>query len=282
MADEEKKDQPIIIIKKYVKGGGHHGGAWKVAFADFMTAMFAFFLVMWIVGQSDEVKNAVQGYFQDPVGYTKAVKMGLLKGGQGVLQGTPPGKGEGKDKLSLEERMKLEMEQLATRIRQAIDEMPGLNVLRDHMELEVTREGLRVQLIEGSSDVSFFKPGSSTLSLKGELILKTIAMEMNKLSNQLVIEGHTDASDYSRNEDYTNWELSADRANAARRAMETKLNPNQVYHVRGYADKKPRFIDNPSDPRNRRITILVLNRQIGKDASEDSYRAPIIMSKDNE
>lgn len=278
MADE-KKDQPIIIVKKNIKGGGHHGGAWKVALADFMTAMFALFLVMWLVNQSDTVKQAVQGYFQDPVGYTKAAKMGLLKGGKGVLRGQPPGKGNGIDQLSPEEMMQQEMEQLATQIRHAISEMPGLDVLRNHMQLEVTREGLRIQLIEGSSDVSFFKPGSATLSMKGELILKTIAMELQKLSNQLVIEGHTDASDLSQSEDYTNWELSADRANAARRAMETKLNPGQVYQVRGYADKKPRFKDDPYDPRNRRITILVLNRQIGNDNPGDSYESPIIMSQ---
>lgn len=279
MSDETKKDQPIIIVKKTIKGGGHHGGAWKVALADFMTAMFALFLVMWLVNQSDTVKQAVEGYFQDPVGYTKAAKMGLLKGGQGVLQGAPPGKGDGLDQLTPEERMRQEMEQLAAQIRQAISDMPGLDVLRNHIEIEVTREGLRVQLIEGSSDVAFFKPGSATLSLKGELILKTIAMELKKLSNQLVIEGHTDGADYSRSENYTNWELSADRANAARRAMETKLNPGQVFQVRGYADKKPRFKDRPNDPRNRRITILVLNRQLGTDDSEDTYTSPIIMSQ---
>ncbi|MEZ5360422.1 MAG: OmpA family protein [Candidatus Zixiibacteriota bacterium] len=278
MADD-KKDQPIIIVKKTIKGGGHHGGAWKVALADFMTAMFALFLVMWLVNQSDSVKQAVQGYFQDPVGYTKAAKMGLLKGGKGVLIGQPPGRGNGDDQLTPEEMMQKEMEQLAAQIRQAISEMPGLDVLRNYIELEVTREGLRIQLIEGSADVAFFKPGSSTLSLKGELILKTIAMELQKLSNQLVIEGHTDAADYSRSEDYTNWELSADRANAARRAMETKLNPGQVYQVRGYADKKPRFKDDPFDPRNRRITILVLNRQIGTEHPGDSYDSPIIMSQ---
>ena len=281
MADEAKKEQPIIIVKKNIIAGGHHGGAWKVALADFMTAMFALFLVMWLVNQSDQVKQAVQGYFQDPVGYTKAAKMGLLKGGIGVMPGASTSRGDGQDNVSADEKMRQEMEQLAARIKQVIDEMPGLNVLRNHMEIEVTREGLRIQLIEGSSDVSFFKPGSSTLSLKGELILKTIAMELSKLSNQLVIEGHTDASDFSRGEDYTNWELSADRANAARRAMETKLQPGQVYQVRGYADKKPRFKDNPHDPRNRRITILVLNRLTGKESPGDDYQAPIIMSGAN-
>lgn len=281
MADEEKKEQPIIVVKKIIKHGGHHGGAWKVALADFMTAMFALFMVMWLVNQTDEIKQAVQGYFQDPINFKKNYISGVFKGGMGVLEGSSISD-VSESTESLEEQLRKEMEELAARVRNAIDEMPGLNVLKDHVALEVTREGLRIQLIEGSEDVSFFKPGSPMLSLKGELILKTIAMELAKLPNQLVIEGHTDASDFARGEHYTNWELSADRANSARRAMmEGKLNSGQVYQVRGYAANKPRFKNNPRDPRNRRITILVLNRLTGKLAPGDDYQTPIIMSKDN-
>lgn len=281
MTEENKKEQPIIIVKKNIKHGGHHGGAWKVALADFMTAMFALFLVMWLVNQSDEVKQAVEGYFQDPVGYTKAYQAGLLKSGQGITKMGGSGPSRPSDSpLSVEEQLRQEMEDLAAHIRKTIDEMPGLNVLKNHIELEVTREGLRIQLIEGSDKINFFKPGSPVLSLKGELILKTIAMELGKISNQLVIEGHTDGVDPDKGEDYTNWELSADRANAARRAMmESKLHPGQVYQVRGYADNKLRIRDNPRDPRNRRITILVLNRITGETSPEDNYQAPIIMSK---
>lgn len=280
MTEDTKKNQPIIIVKKYSKHESHHGGSWKVALADFMTAMFALFLVMWIVNQTDEVKQAVEGYFKDPVGYTKAYQAGLLKGGQGVMK---MGAGADKQKSTetIEEQMKREMEELAQRLRSTIEEMPGLNVLKNHIELEVTREGLRIQLIEGSDQIRFFKQGSSVLSLKGELILKTIAMELGKLSNQLVIEGHTDGADPGRGEHYTNWELSADRANSARRAMmESKLNPGQVYQVRGYANNKLRIKDDPYDPRNRRITILVLNRFTGKPAPGDDYKAPIIMSRE--
>lgn len=275
---EENKKQPIIVVKKINKHGGHHGGAWKVALADFMTAMFALFLVMWLVNQSDEVKQEVQSYFQDPVAHEKAYKLKLFEKGSGLLKGSQTGPGENED-ISLEDKLKKEMEELAARIRTSLGEMPGLNVLKDHIAIEVTREGLRIQLIEGSEDINFFKTGSATLSIKGELILKTIAMELSKLSNQLVIEGHTDASDIGRHEDYTNWELSSDRANAARRAMITKLNNGQVYQVRGYADNKLRFKDDPYDPRNRRITILVLNRLTDKENPGDSYESPIIMSK---
>jgi chemotaxis protein MotB len=279
MSDENQKDRPIIVVKKIIKHGGHHGGAWKVALADFMTAMFALFLVMWLVNQSDEVKQEVQSYFQDPVAYTKASKLKLFDKGPGILKGSETGAGENDD-ISLEDKLKQEMEELAERIRKTLGEMPGLSILRDHIAIEVTQEGLRIQLIEGSEDVKFFKQGSPTLTIKGELILKTIAMELSKLPNQLVIEGHTDASDIGRHEDYTNWELSADRANAARRAMSTKLTKGQIYQVRGYADNKLRFKDDPYDPRNRRITILVLNRLTGKQNPGDSYESPIIMSKE--
>ena len=163
-----------------------------------------------------------------------------------------------------------------------IDDMPGLNVLRNHIQVEKTSEGLSIQLIEGSENIDFFKTGGSLLSVKGELILKTIAMELSKLPNQLVIEGHTDASDLEQGEDYTNWELSTDRANAARRAMvEGKLHKEQVYHVRGYAANKLRNRKNPNDPRNRRITILVLSRLMGKPEPGGDYKSPIIMSRND-
>jgi len=272
-------DRPIIVVKKNIKHGGHHGGAWKVAYADFVTAMMAFFLVMWLVSQTDDVKKAVQGYFQDPANFEKNYKISLIKGGAGVLKGGSASQLSSKPSTPAELE-KQQMQQLASRLRQIIDDTPGLDVLKKHVEIELTREGLRIQLIEGSSDVSFFKAGSANLSLRGELILKTIAMELKRLPNQMVIEGHTDASDIARGESYTNWELSADRANAARRAMmDGGLQPGQVYQVRGYAANKPRIKDNPNDPRNRRITILVLNRLLGEEPDSESYQSPIIMSK---
>jgi len=280
MADD-RKDQPIIVVKKNGGHAGHHGGAWKVAYADFVTAMMAFFLVMWLVSQSDQVKDAVQMYFQDPQNFKQNYNLGVLKKGSGVLRGAAGAGQEAMSSKTLEEQLREEMENLATRLRGAIESMPGLDVLKNHVELEVTREGLRIQLIEGSDNVTFFKPGSAIPTLKGELILKTIAMELGKLSNQLVIEGHTNSNDAGHREDYTNWELSTARANAARRVMmESGLNKGQVYQVRGYADKKLRIKDHPNDPRNRRITILVLNRLTGKENPSDSYESPIIMSKD--
>lgn len=276
---EDKKEQPIIIVRKIIRHSAHHGGTWKVALADFMTAMFALFLVMWLVGQSDEVKQGVQGYFQDPVNYARNYRMNISSKGAGILKGGSTGEVP-QNSQTLEEQLRKEMEELAAKLRSAIDDMPGLNILKKFLQLEITREGLRIQLIEGSQNVTFFKKGSATLSLKGELILKTIAMELSNLSNRLVIEGHTDGADLALPENYSNWELSADRANAARRAMmESYLKEGQVYQIRGYADNKLRIRENPLDPRNRRITILVMNRLIGRQYTEDTYESPIMMSE---
>jgi len=276
--ENNNKDRPIIVVKKSKKHGGHHGGAWKVAYADFVTAMMAFFLVMWLVTQSNVVKQAVQSYFLDPVNHTKNFKSSILDGGTGVTKGGAVGDGPG-DEMTESDQLKKEMEALGKRLKEAIAGVPGLDILQRYIDIELTREGLRIQLIEGSDDVTFFKSGRAMLSRKAELILKTIAMELSKIPNQMVIEGHTDASDNSFAEDYTNWELSTDRANAARRAMvEGGLDPHQIYNVRGYADNKLRIKDNPYDPRNRRITILVLSRVPGIDTPEDEYESPVIMS----
>ena len=276
--NNSQKDRPIIIIKKGNKHGGHHGGAWKVAYADFVTAMMAFFLVMWLVTQSSTVKQAIQSYFLDPTNHAKNFKSSVLKGGTGIAKGGAVGDGPGDEMTEVEQRQK-EMEALGKSLREAIDGIPGLDVLRNSIDMEMTREGLQIQLIEGSSDITFFKSGRAMLSTKAELILKTIGMELARIPNQLVIEGHTDASDNSFADNYSNWELSTDRANAARRAIvEGGLSPQKIYNVRGYAANKPRIKENPYDPRNRRITILVLNRIPGIDAPEEDYQTPIIMS----
>ncbi len=282
MADDPKKDQPIIIVKKKGKHGGHHGGAWKVAYADFVTAMMAFFLVMWLVTQSSTVRQAVQSYFLDPANHGKNFKASILKGGVGALKGGAIGSGPG-DEMTQQEQLKKEMEALGNHIKEAMDGVPGLDILRNAIEIEMTREGLQIQLIEGSNNITFFKSGRALLSTKAELILKTIAMELRKVPNMIVIEGHTDAQDHSFADNYSNWELSTDRANAARRAMvEGGLDPRRIYNVRGYADKKLRIPENPYDPRNRRITILVLNRIPGEETPRDSYDTPIMMSKNDE
>ena len=267
MADNQQKQQPIIIKKK--KGGhGSHGGAWKVAYADFVTAMMAFFLVMWIVGQSEEVRENVAAYFNDPIGFNKGAKSSVLKGaGPAVI---PPKITSEMERKRAEEIIKNELKEAADRIRNRLAQMPEFANLKDKIEIEMTAEGLRIQLIESSDseNSTFYQLGSKDLNERGRKILSAIAKELIKLDNKVVIEGHTDARMYALRDNYSNWELSADRANSARKLMqESGLFENRFEAVRGYAANHPRFPKDPFDARNRRIAILVLN-----DYAESRFR----------
>jgi chemotaxis protein MotB len=260
MADAQ---QPIIIKKKKGGHGGHHGGAWKVAFADFMTAMMAFFLVMWLVGQKPEVREAVGGYFRDPGKYMTQGSSGVLKGSQSVMPtedlslGTRPSKTD-TEKKGLMDLEKEQMNSVARGIIMELEKQEAFNRLKKNIKIQLTSEGLRIILNESENSPAFFEPGSSKLLQKSAIILMTIAHELGKLENKLVIEGHTDAS-FSGSKDYSNWELSADRANAARQLMDVSgLKKEQVREVRGFADQFPMIANNPNDARNRRVTIVVL------------------------
>lgn len=260
MADE----QPIIV-KKIKKGGhGHHGGSWKVAFADFMTAMMAFFLVMWLVGQDDRVKESVAGYFRDPGKFQNQGGAGVLKGSKGAFKGenekTAVVKAMiEKEHLPTEEEVK-HLKLAAKKIVNELEKQEAFERLKKNVRLQMTAEGLRIILNESEDSPAFFEPGSAKLLQKSAVILITIARELGHLENRLVIEGHTDASK-SDMKGYGNWELSADRANSARQLMEVSgLHKNQVREVRGYADEFPMIESNPSDPRNRRVSILVIYR----------------------
>ncbi|RKX26886.1 MAG: hypothetical protein DRP47_07500 [Candidatus Zixiibacteriota bacterium] len=261
MADESQ--QPIII-KRIKKGDhGHHGGAWKVAFADFMTAMMAFFLVMWLVGQAPEVREAVAGHFRDPGKFKLKGASGVLKGSSSVIPSGDPSIGSRKAKTQEEAKgpsdiEKKKMNQAAKNIVQELQKQEAFARLKDNIKVQMTSEGLRIILNESESSPAFFEPGSAKLLQKSAVILMTIAKELGTLQNRLVIEGHTDAS-YSGNLDYSNWELSADRANSARQLMEVSgLYEGQVQEVSGYADQFPMIVGSPNDARNRRVTIVVL------------------------
>jgi len=251
------KDQPVIIVKKGGhKHGGHHGGAWKVAYADFVTAMMAFFLVMWIVGQSNPMKAGVAGYFRDP---------GVFERGTGGAAGIMPGAPKGITSPTPTPNdadvavAKEVLEQAAQRLREAIEQLPDFSKIKDRVDIEVTSEGLRIELIDTAND-SFFQVGSAMLHPDSKQLLGVIAGELGKIPNRIAVEGHTDARPFGSRDGYGNWELSADRANSARRAMQDSgLRPDQVDTVRGYADRKPRIADDPLDARNRRISIVVRN-----------------------
>lgn len=235
-----------IIVKKKRGHGGHHGGAWKVAYADFVTAMMALFIVLWIVGQSEAVKQAVSAYFKDP---------GVFESGRGgsVLQGsTGSAPNPTTDVTSEIERLKVEAKKLEAEIRSN----PEFDKFRDKIEISVTREGLRIELLENSNGL-FFDVGSAKLKPETVKLLKLIAIEVGHLKNKVMIEGYTDARPYV-NPDYTNWELSADRANAARRILEQNgVGKDQIVQVRGFADRNLKHPDKPLDFGNRRVSILV-------------------------
>ena len=239
------KARPIIVIKKKGGHGGHHGGAWKVAYADFVTAMMALFIVLWLMGQSDPVKKAVAGYFQDPKG--TASLLGTTMSGNGVAATTH-------DEA---------LQKLKEKLEQEIEAKKELEKLSKQIEITITPEGLRIELLEGK-DGTFYESGSAKLSANGQELLALLAGELKTLPNNLLIEGHTDATQYSTDASYGNWELSADRANSARRLMqEDGVRGDQVTQVRGYADQLLRVKSNPSDPSNRRISILVKNAESG-------------------
>jgi chemotaxis protein MotB len=236
------KPQPIIVIKKKSGHGGHHGGAWKVAYADFVTAMMSLFIVLWLMNSSEKIKKAVAGYFNDPRG--TASLMGTTMSGNGAVV-----------TVETETKMKL----LKDKIEEQIKGKQELEKLSKQIEITVTAEGLRVELLEGK-DGTFYQSGSPRLSESGQALVSLLAGELKQLPNGLLIEGHTDAAPYSSETGYSNWELSADRANAARRLLQQDgVRADQVTQVRGYADQMLRVKSNPFDPSNRRISILVKN-----------------------
>ena len=262
---------PVIVVKRGKKShAGPHGGAWKVAYADFITSMMAFFLVMWIVGQSADIKKNVAGYFNDPIGFSKQSQGGILKGGASLeIKQVAPEK-----KDWTEEKAQEALAKVGEQIKEALSKMPEFEAFKDQVSIEMTGEGLRIELTEPSgsklSDSSFFfDVGSAKLTQGTATVLKTVSQELGKLPNHVIIEGHTDSRQYPAGAKYTNWELSADRANAARQLMENNgIRPKQIKEVRGYADVKLRISDDPTDRRNRRISIIVLNEFVERKYKE--------------
>jgi chemotaxis protein MotB len=227
---------PIIVKKKVTGHGGHHGGAWKVAYADFVTAMMSLFMVLWLMNTSKKVQESVGGYFRDPSG------VGKLSGNR------IPGYAKSeKDNL----------EELKAKLEQAIRQMPGFKDIKEQVKLTMTSEGLRIELLE-SAKGTFFESGNSKPTAHGNEMLVLLARELSKTSNPLLIEGHTDAKPYASDGTYSNWELSTDRANSARRLMQANgVAATRVAQVRGYADQKLFKADDPLDPSNRRVSVLV-------------------------
>jgi chemotaxis protein MotB len=232
---------PIIIIKKKSGHGGHHGGAWKVAYADFVTAMMALFIVLWLMNSSKPIQVAVSGYFKDPSGTGKQTGSSVTGSGE-----TPT-----------PQPAKQDMAKLKEELQKSIQSINDLDKLRKNIEITVTPEGLRIELLE-SAGGTFFDSGSSALNQSGREIVELLAVELGKAPNQISLEGHTDAKPFTGKSSYSNWELSADRANSARRLMQQSgLRHDQISQVRGFADQRLRNVKDPLDPSNRRISIIV-------------------------
>ncbi len=233
--------RPIIVVrKKSASHGGRHGGAWKVAYADFVTALMALFIVLWLMGSDKEIKEAIAQYFRNP-------------GASGKLTGSSaPGVGTAPLEIKNDD-----MPKLKEKIEQVLKSLPNFKSLRDNVELTITPDGLRIELLENAKGM-FFESGKGVPTESGSELLAKLAEELGKLPNNLLIEGHTDAKPFGSGNTYSNWELSSDRANSARRLMETSgLRPGQVAQVRGFADRQLRHPEDPENPSNRRVSVIV-------------------------
>jgi chemotaxis protein MotB len=248
----EQNTRPIIILKKKGGHGGHHGGAWKVAYADFVTAMMSLFIVLWLLSSSKPVQEAVGGYFRDPDGTGSKAGTNLQGAGENLVL------------------TKDNMPQLKDQLEQSIREMDDFEKLKSHIEMTITTEGLRIELSESASG-TFFDLGKPKLNADGSELLIKLAQELGKLPNKISIEGHTDSKPYATTGNYSNWELSTDRANAARRLMQANgVSETQVTQVRGFADQRLRKAEDPLDPSNRRISLIVQYIPVSKEKMKEA------------
>jgi len=258
--EDVQKQRPVIVIRRKKAGhGGHHGGAWKVAYADFVTALMALFIVLWLMSTDKEVQKAISAYFSNPAGPGK--QTGTSAAGMGNAIELP----------------KDDMNKLREKIQEALKAVPNFHDLKDHVEITITSDGLRIELLENEAGI-FFESGKAIPTANGSELLTILAAELGKLPNGVLIEGHTDSKPYSGDGTYTNWELSADRANAARRIMEGNgLRVGQVGQVRGFADRQLRHPEDPTNPSNRRISVIVqyLPTPAAADAGGKPGAAPV-------
>lgn len=259
----DQDPKPRIIIKKG-HGGGHHGGAWKVAYADFVTTMMALFIVLWIIGQNSGTREAVAQYFKDPGTYKLKSAPSLVPGHAGLLPGQlPPGSADpNKEEQTLQEA--------AAEFKKSLEASGLAEQLKTQVRIEVTREGLRIELIEKDNS-PFFRVGSPAVLPSLRPVLENLVRVVAKMPNPITIEGHTDSRRYSNEEAYSNWELSADRTNSARRVMEgAGLTAGRIDRVVGHADRMPLIPDDKLNAMNRRITIIVRRIGTGADPSLDA------------
>ena len=275
------ENQPIIIKRKKVVAAGHHGGSWKVAFADFATAMMAFFLVLWLTATaSPEQKLAVEGYFKDPVGFTEGGSPNPvdLEGSASVVNESSEDVADSniriEDQVVEELAQTLEqkkMEQLFQDLKDRIEKNETLQDFKDQLLIDITSEGLRIQIVDRSQR-PMFDSGRAELKYYSQDILFELAKTLSSVNNKLSITGHTDSTPFGGRPGYTNWELSADRANTARRALVAGgVDGGQIGRVVGLSDSVLFNKDDPQAPVNRRISIIVMNKKAA-DGIQNSAR----------
>jgi chemotaxis protein MotB len=277
-ADEAAPAPVIRIVKKVSGHGGHHGGAWKVAYADFVTAMMAFFLVMWIISMDQSTREEIQDYFRNPMTSSETGISKFASGGSnptatgfaGIMQGrTSP-------RMDVDTQMK-RFRSTEKALAREMRSQPSLSRLARNVQMWVDETGLMIELVESSQPL-FFESGSARVPADAAHLLGLIAGELGKLPNSIIVEGHTDREPFARGATYSNWELSADRANAARRLLEANgVRPSQVLQVRGYADQQLRMPDDPTHYTNRRVAIRVAYREIDPVVAEPGIDDGIAM-----
>jgi chemotaxis protein MotB len=250
---KSNEQQAPIIIKKGKHGHGHHGGAWKVAYADFVTAMMALFIVLWVLGQDQKVIESVASYFSDPIGFTEKLRL------------ITPGNSDKPfqvDTVNIKEQLReLEIKRLQSlgeSLKQELKTNPEFQELADQINIEIVNEGLRIEMTESKENV-FFEVGTALLKPEAAKIIQNMAASFQKLPNKIIIEGHTDSRQYIKGETgYSNFELSAERANATRRTLVAAgLDPKKIDEVRGYADTRLRDPNDPFAAVNRRTSLII-------------------------
>lgn len=308
MSEAEDELQPIIV-KKIKKGGGHHGGAWKVAYADFVTAMMAFFLLLWLLNvTTSEQKSGIADYFSpnerisdgrsgagglmggltiSPEGTLSSQRSTLIQTASPTqtnpaLRPNPSAKETAQKKAEARKKQRRESEQrkfkeAQRKLEAAVENNPTLKKLLKNLMVDTTPEGLRIQVID-QDDEPMFASGSAQMFAKTRTLLTEIASVLEEFPNEISVRGHTDSTPYAEGATYTNWELSADRSNSSRRVLlDAGISIDRLNNVMGKADREHLIMDNPRDARNRRISIILLREELTNpdlyNDIEDDYAA---------
>lgn len=297
MSDESGGGDQPIVIKKIVKGGGHHGGAWKVAYADFVTAMMAFFLLMWLLSMaSDEQLQGIADYFSPTVasvatesgaggvlgGTSMSTEKSMISNNEPLMQPTETGANESlmnaaratgeqfgdgdpveaQAEAEIQQAEQQELENIQEAIEEAMQNNPELADLSENLLVDMTEEGLRIQVVD-SEGKPMFPSGSARMFPRTKILMEQVGKIIETVQNEISIRGHTDSVPYGANAEYTNWELSSDRANASRRVLKnTGIPSDRLNNVVGKADTEHLLPEDPTNARNRRISIILLREEL--------------------